>query len=293
MSDHRGKHLRPPGSPPHGHHALALTLLCTLGASVAVPASAQETADYFRQNCISCHTIGGGRLVGPDLKNVSARQDRDWLVQFVIDPKGFLDRGDPYALKLKQEAGGALMPPVGSMTPARAEALIDLIAIESALPESEFAGLDIGGEPFSALDIERGRHLFQGLARLTNGGPACSACHTTGSLGGLGGGRLGPDLTRAYERLQGRKGLASWLLAPATEMMRPVYAERRLVNEEILPLVAFLEDEARHGTEDPGTARITFLLLGLAGAAFGFVAADGIWRGRFRGVREPLVKGKA
>ena len=26
------------------------------------PARGQDTPDYFRQNCISCHTIGGGRL---------------------------------------------------------------------------------------------------------------------------------------------------------------------------------------------------------------------------------------
>ena len=293
MIDGREKQQKSGGKRRERHaRALTLTWLGLFATAVAAPLPAQETADYFRQNCISCHTIGGGRLVGPDLKDVTTRQDREWLVQFVLDPKGFLDRGDAYALKLKQEAGGALMPPVAGMTQQRAAALIDLIEAESALPESEFAGLDIGDEPFSSLDIERGRQLFGGLAPLTNGGPACSTCHTTGSLGGLGGGRLGPDLTRVYERLQGRKALASWLLAPATEVMRPVYAQQRLTNEEILPLVAFLEDEARSGIEDTGTARITFLLLGLAFAAFGFVAADGIWRGRFRGVREPLVKGK-
>lgn len=271
---------------------LVVAVVLAWTASTA-PTMAQPPTDDFRQNCISCHTIGGGRLVGPDLKNVSARQEREWLVQFVLDPTGVLGRGDPYALKLKQEAGGAVMPPVAGMTRPRAEAMLDLIAAESALPESEFAGLDIGDEPFSAFDIARGRQLFSGHRALANGGPACQGCHTSGSLGGLGGGRLGPDLTRVYERLQGRKALASWLLAPATQVMRPIYAERRLTNDDILPLVAFLEEEAQRGTEDRGTGRITFLLLGLVGAAFAFVLADGIWRGRFRAVREPLVKGKA
>ena len=27
---------------------------------------AQDTDDYFRQKCFSCHTIGGGPLTGPD-----------------------------------------------------------------------------------------------------------------------------------------------------------------------------------------------------------------------------------
>lgn len=55
-----------------------------LAAGAICPAAsrrvaAQETADYFRQNCTSCHTIGGGRLTGPDLKDVEGRKDSDWL----------------------------------------------------------------------------------------------------------------------------------------------------------------------------------------------------------------------
>jgi mono/diheme cytochrome c family protein len=249
---------------------------------------AQEADNTFRQNCMSSHTIGGGRLVGPDLKGVEERQDRDWLVAFIMDPKGVLASGDLYALKLKEEAGGVIMPSVVGLTPERAAAILDLIAAESQLEASQFAGLDIGDEPFAEL----GRQMFRGRLRLVNGGPACMSCHTVAGLGGLGGGRLGPDLTRVYERLQGRKNLASWLLAPATETMQPIYAKASLTNEEILPLVAFLEEEARTGKEDTATAQVSFLLLGLAGAALGFVAADLLWRGRLRGVRRPLVRGE-
>jgi hypothetical protein len=39
-----------------------------VAAFVVVSASAQEAADFFQQNCASCHTITGGRLTGPDLK---------------------------------------------------------------------------------------------------------------------------------------------------------------------------------------------------------------------------------
>lgn len=253
---------------------------------------AQEAVAAFRQSCMSCHTIGGGRLVGPDLKNVEERKDRAWLIGFILDPKGVLAAGDPYALKLKDEAGGVIMPPIVGMSRAQAEAILDLILEESALEASQFAGLDIGDEPFAAADIERGRAIFRGDVRLENGGPACLSCHTAEGLGGLGGGRLGPDLTRVYERLKGRKNLASWLLAPATETMQPIYAKASLTNEEILPLVAYLEDEARTGKDDTTTAQVIFLLLGLAGAVLGFVAADSIWSGRLRGVRRQLVRGE-
>ena len=252
---------------------------------------AQEAVTTFRQSCMSCHTVGGGRLVGPDLKNVEERKDRAWLVGFIMDPKGVLASGDPYALKLKDEAAGVVMPPIVGLTRERAEAILDLIAAESALEASQFAGLDIGDEPFSQADIQLGKSIFRGDVRLENGGPSCLSCHTVDGLGGLGGGRLGPDLTRAYERLQGRKNLASWLLAPATETMQPVYAKASLTNEEILPLVAYLEDAARTGKEDTTTAQVIFLLLGLGGAVLAFVAADSIWSGRLQDVRRSLVRG--
>ena len=253
---------------------------------------AQEAVATFRQSCMSCHTVGGGRLVGPDLKSVEERQNREWLIGFIMDPKGVLAGGDAYALKLKDEAGGVVMPPIVGMTRAQAAAILDLIAAESVLEASQFAGLDIGDEPFAVADIQRGRAIFRGDVRLENGGPACLSCHTAEGLGGLGGGRLGPDLTRVYERLKGRKNLASWLLAPATETMQPIYAKASLTNEEILPLVAYLEDEARTGKDDTTTAQVIFLLLGLAGAVLGFVAADSIWSGRLRGVRRELVRGE-
>lgn len=266
-----------------------VALLLAAGVSGA---EGQEAAELYLQNCISCHTIGGGRLVGPDLKNVEQRQDRAWLLGFILDPTGVLGRGDAYALQLKDEAGGVLMPRIAGLTAKQAEGLLDLIAAESLLEESQFAGLDLGDEPFSDYDIRRGEDLFAGTERLSKAGPPCLSCHTVGGLRGLGGGRLGPDLTRVYERLQGRKNLASWLQAPATEIMRPIYLGKSLTSDEIKVLVAFLEDTAQNRPEANYTARLTLLLLGLGGAAFGFMLADGVWRNRFRGVRRALVRGE-
>ena len=62
-----------------------LLLLVGMGTGAAL---AQDRVDDFRLNCTSCHTIGGGRLVGPDLLNVTERKDRAWLARFIVDPKG-------------------------------------------------------------------------------------------------------------------------------------------------------------------------------------------------------------
>src|SRR5690606_13166114 len=115
---------------------ITITRFFALGAAAlllcAAPSrlQAQETADFFKQNCMSCHTIGGGRLTGPDLKNVSQRKDRDWLIKFMLDPKGVIDSGDPYAQQLLKESRGVVMPAIPLMTRERAGYLLDLIDAE-------------------------------------------------------------------------------------------------------------------------------------------------------------------
>lgn len=277
---------------PRSHTARAATrllLVVMVLAAASDCAVADESAVYFRQNCMSCHTIGGGRLVGPDLKDVSGRADRDWLLRFMINPRSFLDNKDPYALKLLEESRGAIMPNISGLDPAKAAALLDLIDAESKLPQSQFIGLNLSDQPFTAADVENGRRIFDGTTRLANGGAACLSCHAVDDLRTLGGGRLGPDLTKVYERMNGRKNLASWLMAPATPTMRPLFADNAMTNDEIVALVAYLEAAARKPPHEGDTSTLSFLFLGLGGAVFGFIGVDTVWRKRFRGVRKPLL----
>ena len=261
-----------------------------MGIMAATGAWGQEAADFFRENCVSCHTVGGGRLTGPDLKNVTGRKERDWLIEFLQSPQAMMDKGDPYALKLQQEARGVVMPTISGISKDRARALLAMLDAESKLAKSQFAGMQISDRPFTAYDISQGRAIFLGERGLVNAGPACISCHTVKSAGALGGGRLGPDLTRVCERLQGRKNMAAWLFAPATPTMASVFKQHALKPEEILPLVAFFEDAARRGGQDDSAARLNFFLLGLGGAVIGLVAMDAAWKRRFRSVRRTLVE---
>ncbi len=264
---------------------LALLLTLALGASL----HAQAPADYFRQNCISCHTIGGGRLTGPDLKDVAQRKDRDWLARYLANPKAMIDSGDPYAAKLLQDARGVIMPTVAGMTTQRAQELLDLIAAESRLPKSQFVGMQISDRPFTAADVALGKAIFFGQTRLAGGGPACYSCHTFRYAGGLGGGRLAPDLTLVFERLQGRKNLATWLTAPATPTMGSVFKQAPLQPNEVLALAALFEQNARIGGQDDSSGLLDFFLFGLGGAGVALVIFDAVWRRRFRSVRRAMV----
>jgi len=253
---------------------------------------AQDDASFFRRNCHSCHTIGGGRLTGPDLKEVTQRKDRGWLERFIPNPKAVIDSGDPYAQQLLQEARGVVMPVIPGITPERARAFLDLIEAESKLEKSQFLGLQISDRPFTPAEVAEGWTLFRGEKKLAAGGVACVSCHTVRGMPGLGGGKLGPDLSRVYERLQGRKGLAAWLASPATTTMQAVFRNKALQNEEILPLVALFEDRAKSGGEDSSAAQLNFFLMGLGGAVLMMLAFDAIWKGRFRGVRRAMVRGE-
>lgn len=267
-------------------HALLLFPVLLAAAS---PVLAQDAAQFFRQQCASCHTVGGGRLTGPDLKDATRRADRAWIARFIGSPQAVIDSGDPYARKLLEEARGVVMPAVPGLTPDLVQALIDLIEAESALPKSQFAGVRLSDRPFTPADVERGRLLFRGDARLASGGAPCMSCHAVRDSGGLGGGRLAPDLTRVYERLQGPAALAAWLNSPPTPTMRALFPAGALQEPEILPLVAYFEDAARKGGDDNRSGALAFVLIGLAGAALGLVLMDTAWRRRLRGVRRALV----
>ncbi len=210
----------------------------------------------------------------------------------MLDPKGVIETGDPYALELQKDARGAIMPLVQGMSKARAEALLDLIEAESKLEKSQFAGVQLSGRAFTDRDIELGRELFLGRKSLMNGGPSCISCHSVTGVGGLGGGTLAPDLTTVFERYEGRKTLATWLTAPATPTMQSVYKKHPLDAEEVLPLVAYFQHTLQRSPEDPATARLNFVLIGLGGTILVLGFFDVVWNKRFRAVRRPLVEKK-
>lgn len=265
--------------------ALALLALAPLSAL------AQEVALDFKTNCVSCHTIGGGRLVGPDLKDVSQRKERAWLARFIVDAAAVLASGDAYALRIQSESRGVVMPAAPGMNLERAQALLDLIDAESALEKSQFAGVQVSERPFTIKDVQRGREIFLGTRQLTAGGPACVSCHSVKGIGVLAGGGLAPELSAVYERLSGRKGLATWLSAPATTTMQSVYEDQPMdATEDILPLLAYFADLAQDPPESSKASTLIFILLGLAGTAATLMIFDVLWKGRFRGVRRALVE---
>ncbi len=63
---------------------------------------AQGKDIFMQKGCVGCHKVGGGKLVGPDLKGVTARRDQEWLIKMIMQPD-VMTKQDETAKKLLAE----------------------------------------------------------------------------------------------------------------------------------------------------------------------------------------------
>lgn len=64
---------------------------------------AERGERLFREKgCVSCHKIGGGRLVGPDLEGVTEKRSYAWTMGMITSPDSML-RNDTIAKRLLGE----------------------------------------------------------------------------------------------------------------------------------------------------------------------------------------------
>jgi mono/diheme cytochrome c family protein len=67
--------------------------------SVAQPDLDRGKELFAQKGCNACHKIGGGKLVGPDLKGVTARRDKQWIAKMILRPDVMV-KEDPTAKDL-------------------------------------------------------------------------------------------------------------------------------------------------------------------------------------------------
>lgn len=228
--------------------------------------ASQEGEVIFQQKCASCHTIGGGALVGPDLEGVTARRELPWLQEFVANPGSVIDSGDPVAAQLLAEYNNVRMPDMG-LTDAQVSAVLAYLEAPGAGAQAPpSAALPPGG-------AQAGQKLFTGETRLQNGGAPCIACHTVGGTGFLEGGALGPDLTHVIQRY-GEAGLASSLNQIAFPTMQGPFLNRPLTPQEQADLVAYFQWSDTQAPVPAVNSGLLILGIGLFGALllFGLMA---------------------
>lgn len=79
----------------------------------ARPVDISRAQHMFQSRCASCHTIGGGDKIGPDLAGIRQRREPAWLSRFIKEPEKMLAEGDATAIKLFQNYKQVRMPNLG------------------------------------------------------------------------------------------------------------------------------------------------------------------------------------
>ena len=225
---------------------------------------ADKPAEYFFYRCAGCHTIGGGKLTGPDL--ITATQ---WTA---ADLKT--------AVKRMEKNIGTLTPSDIDQT---VEFLKDPAVSERVVKQKQRIAAKLRAElpPPSFLE---GQKLFRGQKVLKNGGPACISCHHFAHEGGS----LGLDLTTIKDR-SSAVVLQSAIENANYKVMKPIYEQKKITLEESLHLAEYLSHPEKVNSR-----------LALAqeqmvkGAGFGFVVFMALlWllnRQRKGRTRENLIK---
>jgi cytochrome c2 len=274
---------------------VALATTAAIWTALPTTANAADAAAgkqlFQDKTCSACHSIGQGPLVGPDLKGVTTKRPHDWLVQWITAPDAMLAKKDEYAVKLLHEYHDVAMPNLG-LNQGEVENILAYLettgagggAAESAAPAKEAANA-----PAPAGNADTGKDLFTGVQRFANGGPPCMACHSTGGIGALGGGQLGPDLTTVATRFGGSAGVNGFIAGLPTPTMKAVWTPHPLTTEERANVVAFLAGQA--GLSQRAAADV-WQLAGLTalGTVVLLLIAGFWWQNRLKyGVRRPMM----
>ena len=104
--------------------------------AAARPIEGMNAGAYlFRTRCASCHTVGRGDALGPDLAGVTHRRDPDWLRRFIKTPDLMRAEGDPLAMALFEQYKTVRMPNL-RLGDGDVQALIGYLAAHGATAPS-------------------------------------------------------------------------------------------------------------------------------------------------------------
>ncbi len=209
--------------------ALAATLLLLMGA----PATAQEDgAQVYQETCAGCHQADGSGIEGtfPPLRGNPDAADPAHVEDVIRN-------GLTGPIEVLGVTYDSSMPAQTQLSEAQIAAVVEYVTSIAGAATTPPTTTAPAAAPTG--DPSRGEDLFVGRTRLSNGGPACAACHTAGSFDHLGGSGLGPDLTDVLTRFGGEAGLRGALGSLPFPTMQPVFENRPLTPDEVADLTAF------------------------------------------------------
>jgi mono/diheme cytochrome c family protein len=262
-------------------------LLAVISLTWSDQTEAQDAGEQaFNTTCFACHTIGGGRLIGPDLAGIHEQRSQEWLEQFIRSSQTLINSGDADAVALFEEYNTMLMPDALLSDEQIRAVLVFIKSRSSEQPEPVDASTLVQAEPeepASQEDILAGQELFQGNMRFENSGAPCNGCHEVRNDAVIGGGILGVELTTVFSRM-GKAGVQSILGRAPFPVMQAAYVDKELTELEVRQLVAFLEyADSEEYNQLPRDYGLGLFASGVVGAGFLFGLFAFVWRGRKSG----------
>lgn len=111
------------------HNSKAAKPKIVVKDSISTPAIVMRTPQELFVSCVKCHSIGKGKLVGPDLADVKKRHDSAWFIKFIRSSDSLRKAGDTSAKRLFL-AYGKLPMPNYNFSSEEINALVDYIDFE-------------------------------------------------------------------------------------------------------------------------------------------------------------------
>ena len=136
----------------------AIGLFVVLCSSFAF--GAQDPAAVFAKKCSGCHTFGHGDRVGPDLKGVTDRRSRAWLLSWIRSSQRLVTERDRTALTLFEKFKRERMPDQ-PLSEQEIGALLDYVAAGGPLTAT--TGRARHAETAAAAEIALGRDIHRVL----------------------------------------------------------------------------------------------------------------------------------
>lgn len=234
-----------------------------LSLSFTIGIQANEGGDLFKINCAACHTIGGGRLVGPDLKNISQQRDAEYLLRFITSSQSFVKSGNADAIKIYNEYGKILMPDAQISESQITEVLNYIKGVSTGeVTESVAVAIVVPLASTNQDNILNGRKLFSGQKRLENSGSSCLSCHNVKDDLAYPGGNFAKELTDSYS-LMGSAGVLAIIRNSPFPAMAQSYVDHPLTESEIIDLSAYLKSVSENSIyQHPRDFSMTFFYLG-------------------------------
>ena len=237
-----------------------------------IPLQAQNGETTFKSNCAVCHTVGGGKLIGPDLIGVTAKRSDTWLIQWIKGSQAMVQNGDPDAIAIFEEYSKIPMPDQ-NLSDSEISGVLDYIKSKGATNVSA-AATDLqvpikSSDNANGQELLLGQQIFEGDVRLINKGPSCISCHNLATDRIIAGGLLAKDLTNVYTRMGGDAGLSGILNAPPFPAMTEAYKNKPITKDEIFAIISFLNKvDKESSTQSVEVASSPLLTWGFLGFAF-------------------------